>query len=120
MDAAYYEAALSFEAGADYVTFLALTDDESVAECVRAAHDYDGLVVADMICVPDLPARARELAALDLDLLAVHTEIDQQALGRTPWKTCASSPKPTPECRWPSPVASTGTPSPTTSPSVLT
>jgi 3-hexulose-6-phosphate synthase len=83
MDAAYYEAALSFAAGADYVTFLALTDNESVAECVRAAHDHDGLVVADMICVPDLPARARELAALDVDVLAVHTGVDQQALGRT-------------------------------------
>jgi 3-hexulose-6-phosphate synthase len=84
MDAAYYEAALSFDAGADYVTFLALTDDGSVAECVRAARDRGGLVVADMICVPGLAQRARRLASLGADILAVHTGVDQQALGRTP------------------------------------
>lgn len=84
MDAAYYEAAMSFEAGADYVTFLAVTDDGSVAECVRAAHDHGGVVVADMMCVPDLSARARALAALGVGVLAVHTGVDQQTLGRTP------------------------------------
>jgi 3-hexulose-6-phosphate synthase len=84
MDAAYDEAALSFDAGADYVTFLALTDDGSVTESVRAARDRGGLVVADMICVPDLARRARQLAALGVDILAVHTGVDQQARGRTP------------------------------------
>ena len=84
MDAAYYEAALSFDAGADYVTFLALTDDGSAAQCVRAARDRGGLVVADMICVPGLVQRARRLAELGADIIAVHTGVDQQALGRTP------------------------------------
>jgi 3-hexulose-6-phosphate synthase len=84
MDAAYYEAALSFDAGADYVTFLGLTDDGSVTECARAARDRGGLVVADMICVPDLAQRARQLARLGTDILAVHTGVDQQARGRTP------------------------------------
>ena len=84
MDAAYCEAVLSFDAGADYVTFLALTDDGSVAESVRAARDHGGRVVADMICVPDLARRARQLAELGVDILAVHTGVDQQAQGRTP------------------------------------
>lgn len=84
MDAAYYEAALSFDAGADYVTFLAVTDDGSVTEAVRAARDSGGLVVADMICVPDLAQRAGRLAGLGVDILAVHTGVDQQARGRTP------------------------------------
>ncbi len=84
MDAAYDEAALSFDAGADYVTFLALTDDGSVTECVRAARDRGGQVVADLICVPDLAPRAAQLASLGADILAVHTGVDQQARGRTP------------------------------------
>ncbi len=85
MDAAHDEAALSFDAGADYVTILALTDDGSVGEAVRAASEYEGRqVVADMICVPDLTARAHQLAALGVDILAVHTGVDQQARGRTP------------------------------------
>ncbi|MFT3876645.1 MAG: orotidine 5'-phosphate decarboxylase [Propioniciclava sp.] len=85
MDAAHYEAVLSFDAGADYVTILALTDDGSVTEAVRAAAEYEGRqIVADMICVPDLPARAHQLAALGVDVIAVHTGVDQQAQGRTP------------------------------------
>jgi 3-hexulose-6-phosphate synthase len=37
-----------------------------------------------MICVPDLPGRIRELEALGVQGLAVHTGVDQQAAGRTP------------------------------------
>lgn len=84
MDAAYLEAKLSFEAGADYVTILALTDDGSVTGAVQAARECGAKVVADMICVPNLAERARLLAELGVDVLAVHTGVDQQALGRTP------------------------------------
>lgn len=84
MDAAYLEAKLSFEAGADYVTILALTDDGSVTGAVQAARECGAKVVADMICVPNLAERARLLAVLGVDVLSVHTGVDQQALGRTP------------------------------------
>ena len=84
MDAAEYEADLAFAAGADYVTILAITDDLSVAECVRAARARGRKVMADMICVPDLAGRARVLADLGVDVIAVHTGVDQQAHGRTP------------------------------------
>ena len=84
MDAAHLEARMSFDAGADYVTILALTDDGSVAEAVRAANECGGRIVADMICVPDLAGRARRLAELGVHVLAVHTGVDQQAAGRTP------------------------------------
>ena len=84
MDAAGFEAAMAFDAGADYVTVLAVTDDLSVAECVRAAREHGRKVVADMICVADLAARARTLEELGADVIAVHTGVDQQARGRTP------------------------------------
>jgi 3-hexulose-6-phosphate synthase len=84
MDAASYEAELAFAAGADYVTILAVTDDLSVAECLRAARSCGGKVMADMICVPDLTGRARVLEDLGVDVIAVHTGVDQQARGRTP------------------------------------
>jgi 3-hexulose-6-phosphate synthase len=84
MDAAEYEAGLAFAAGADYVTILAVTDDLSVAGCVRAARARGRKVMADMICVPDLAGRARVLADLGVDVIAVHTGVDQQARGRTP------------------------------------
>lgn len=84
MDAAGYEAELAYAAGADYVTILAVTDDLSVAECVRAARACGGKVMADMICVPDLAGRARALEDAGVDVIAVHTGVDQQARGRTP------------------------------------
>ena len=40
--------------------------------------------MADLICVPDLVARARRLQELGVHVVAVHTGVDQQALGRTP------------------------------------
>ena len=84
MDAAGMEAHLAFDAGADYVTFLALTDDLSVAECVRVAQEQGRKVMADMICVTDLANRARELEDAGVHVIAVHTGVDQQARGRTP------------------------------------
>jgi 3-hexulose-6-phosphate synthase len=84
MDAADLETRLCFDAGADYVTFLALTDDLTVRACVEVANEYGCQVMADMICVPDLPARALTLESLGVHVIAVHTGVDQQAQGRTP------------------------------------
>jgi 3-hexulose-6-phosphate synthase len=84
MDAADLEARLCFDAGSDYVTFLALTDDSTVAACVEVAREYGRRVMADMICVPDLAVRAAALQSLGVDIIAVHTGVDQQAQGRTP------------------------------------
>jgi 3-hexulose-6-phosphate synthase len=84
MDAADIEARLCFEAGADYVTFLALTDNLTVEACVSAADAYGCQVMADMICVPDLAGRAMTLESLGVHVIAVHTGVDQQARGRTP------------------------------------
>lgn len=41
-------------------------------------------VLADMICVDDLPARVCLLEEAGADMLAVHTGTDQQAAGRKP------------------------------------
>jgi 3-hexulose-6-phosphate synthase len=83
IDAAKYEAHICFEAGADYVTFLALTDDLTVEACVAAASVAGRKAMADMICVSDLVGRARRLKELGVELLAVHTGVDQQANGLT-------------------------------------
>lgn len=84
MDAGSYEAGLTFQAGADYTTVLAVTDDKTIEDVVAAARKTSGKVVADMICVSNLTTRARELEHLGIDMIAVHTGVDQQAQGRTP------------------------------------
>lgn len=84
MDAGGAEAAICFEAGADYVTVLAVTDILTVSACVETSKKYQGRIVADMICVDDLAKRAAELEAAGVRDMAVHTGIDQQHAGRTP------------------------------------
>ena len=83
-DAGAYEAAQCFRAGADYVTVLGVCDLVTIAESVAVAKEYGGSVVADMICVPDLRPRTRELLDVGVQNIAVHTGIDQQKAGRTP------------------------------------
>ena len=84
MDAGAYEARLAFDAGADYVTALGVTDLATVAACLKTAAEYGRTVVVDMICVDDLKTRIAQLEGIGVRALAVHTGVDQQAVGRTP------------------------------------
>lgn len=90
MDAGAYEARLAFDAGADYVTVLAVTDDLTIKGCVDEARRHGRQVMADMICVGDVAARVAALEALGVDVIAVHTGADQQASGRTPLQDLAA------------------------------
>ncbi|AOZ31847.1 3-hexulose-6-phosphate synthase [Salmonella enterica] len=83
MDGGHFESQLLFDAGADYVTVLGVTDVLTIQSCIRAAKEA-GKQVVDMICVDDLPARVRLLEEAGADMLAVHTGTDQQAAGRKP------------------------------------
>lgn len=84
MDGGFLESELAYEAGAEYVTVLAVADDLTIQSCVKAARKANKKVVVDMLCVDDLEKRIYELEKLDVDFLAVHTGADQQTVGRTP------------------------------------
>ena len=84
MDSGAWETEEAMAAGADYVTVLGVSEDATVRNCLETAERYGREVVVDMLCVPDLPGRIRELEALGVRGLAVHTGVDQQAAGRTP------------------------------------
>lgn len=84
MDAGAYEAKVALDAGASYVTVLAVTDDLTIREVADTAHRYGAKAVADMICVGDMARRIAEIEGMGVDILAVHTGVDQQAAGRTP------------------------------------
>ena len=84
MDSGAWETEEAMSAGADYVTVLGVSEDVTVRNCLETATRYGREVVVDMICVPDLPGRIRQLEALGVQGLAVHTGVDQQAAGRTP------------------------------------
>lgn len=84
MDAGGLETACLLDAGAKYVTVLALTDDQTVLDCVMEAERRGCYVMADMICVRDIPERVARLEEMGAHVIAVHTGVDQQKQGRTP------------------------------------
>ena len=83
MDGGHFESQLLFDAGADYVTVLGVTDVLTIQSCILAAKEAGKQVMVDMICVDYLPARVRMLEEAGADMLAVHTGTDQAA-GRKP------------------------------------
>lgn len=84
MDAGEYEADLAFDAGADYVTVLGVSDLGTIKGCLESARKHNRHAFVDMVCVPDLAARVAELEAIGVRDIAVHVGVDLQAQGRTP------------------------------------
>lgn len=84
MDGGKLEAGYACEAGADIVTVLAVSDDLTVRGVISEAHRHSRQVMADLICVPDVAARARELDGMGVDYICVHTAYDIQSTGKTP------------------------------------
>lgn len=82
MDAGEFEADKCFEAGADIVTVLGVSYDETIEGVVRSAKTHGGQVMVDMIGVMDLAARARELDKMGVDYICVHTAFDIQGTGQ--------------------------------------
>lgn len=84
MDGGEYEASLAFEAGADWTTVLALADEVTIAQAVKAARSFKAKIMVDMIGVTDIAGRATAMEALGADCVCVHTAIDVQHTGRNP------------------------------------
>lgn len=84
MDGGYYESQLGFEAGAEYVTVLGVSDNLTIQNCMKAAKDFGKQVVVDMLCIDNLAEKVEEFETMDVDVIAVHTGADQQEEGRTP------------------------------------
>mgnify|MGYP000973834422 CR=1 FL=1 len=84
MDAGRIEAKSAFKAGADIVSVLGASDDETIRSCVAVAKEYSKSVLVDMIDVRDLEKRAAEIDKLGVDYICVHTAFDVQKTGKNP------------------------------------
>jgi 3-hexulose-6-phosphate synthase/6-phospho-3-hexuloisomerase len=84
IDTGAVEVEMAAKSGADVVIILALSDDDTIAEAIRAARKYGCQVMADLINVPDPVKRAKEVEELGVDYLNVHVGIDQQMKGMDP------------------------------------
>ncbi|MGR8934887.1 MAG: bifunctional 3-hexulose-6-phosphate synthase/6-phospho-3-hexuloisomerase [Gammaproteobacteria bacterium] len=85
MDAGEYEAAPFYAAGADICTVLGVSGTATIAGVVKAAKANNGEVQVDLINVPDKAQCAREAAQLGAQIVGVHTGLDAQAAGQTPF-----------------------------------
>lgn len=85
MDAGEYEAAPFYAAGADICTVLGVSGLATIAGVVKAAKAHNGEVQVDLINVPDKRECAREAAKLGTRIIGVHTGLDAQAAGQTPF-----------------------------------
>jgi 3-hexulose-6-phosphate synthase len=90
MDAAGYEVSQASAAGADIITILAAAEDESIKGAVAEAKKQSKQILADMISVKDIAARANELDELGVDYICVHTGYDLQAVGKNSFEDLAT------------------------------
>jgi 3-hexulose-6-phosphate synthase/6-phospho-3-hexuloisomerase len=87
MDAGRVEFEAAAKAGAHIATVLAGASDATIRDCVEAGRNYGIQVEVDLINVGDPAARAKECAALGVDIIGVHCGIDQQMTGKDPFET---------------------------------
>ncbi len=89
MDAGEYEATPFFEAGGDITTVLGAADTATVNGVIKAANANGGEAQIDLIGVEDKAAVAKEAAGNGAHIIGVHTGLDAQAAGQTPFADLA-------------------------------
>src|SRR5579864_2889523 len=85
MDTGAFEVEIAAKAGADLVTVLGASDDDTIAEAVRAGEKYGAEVVVDLLNVPDPLARTKRAHELGAAAVCLHVGIDMQMQGKTPF-----------------------------------
>jgi 3-hexulose-6-phosphate synthase/6-phospho-3-hexuloisomerase len=85
MDAGEYEAAPFYAAGADICTVLGVSGLATITGVIKAANTYNAEAQIDLINVPNKLECAREAAKLGAHIIGVHTGLDAQATGQTPF-----------------------------------
>ena len=85
MDAGFYEAEPFYKAGADICTVLGTADLGTIKGVIDVANKYGKKAQVDLINVADKKARTQEVAKLGAHIIGVHTGLDQQAAGQTPF-----------------------------------
>lgn len=85
MDTGSFEVEIAAKAGADLVTVLGTSDDDTIADAVRGGEKYGVEVMVDLLNVPDPVARTRRAAELGAAAVCWHVGIDMQMRGESPF-----------------------------------
>ena len=90
MDAGGYESEPFYKAGADICTVLGAAGIATIKGVIDAANKYGKECQVDMINVADKAALAKEAVAAGAHIIGVHTGLDAQAAGHTPFADLAT------------------------------
>ena len=85
MDAGEYEATPFYAAGADIVTVLGVSGLATCQGVIKAANAHGAEAQIDLINVEDKVACARATAEAGAQIMGIHTGLDAQAAGHTPF-----------------------------------
>lgn len=85
MDAGEYEATPFYMAGADICTVLGASSITTIKGVTKAAYAYNAEVQVDLINVADKKECAKTCADLGAQIIGIHTGLDAQACGQTPF-----------------------------------
>jgi len=86
MDAGEYESTPFYEAGGDICTVLGVSDKATMGGVIKAANANNSEAQIDLISVKDKAKCATEAAANGAQIIGVHTGLDAQAAGQTPFE----------------------------------
>ncbi|PPC92090.1 MAG: 3-hexulose-6-phosphate synthase [Methylobacter sp.] len=86
MDAGEYEATPFYAAGADICTVLGVSGLATIGGVIKAANAHGAEAQVDLINVDDKISLARAAADMGAHIMGVHTGLDAQAAGHTPFR----------------------------------
>lgn len=86
MDAGEYEATPFYKAGGSICTVLGAADMATISGVIKAANASGAEAQVDLIGVADKEAVAKEAAAKGAQIIGVHTGLDAQAAGHSPFE----------------------------------
>lgn len=82
VDTGAMEVEMAAKAGADIIAMLAISDNSTIEDALRAAKKYGVKIMVDLLTTPDPVERSKELERIGVDYICVHVGIDQQMTGR--------------------------------------
>ena len=85
MDAGEEEASIAFEAGADIVTVLGVTNEATMAGAIQSASKCQGQIMVDMMQVNHPVELGKQFIQMGCDILCVHTAYDLQSSQDSPY-----------------------------------
>ena len=85
MDAGRAEMEMAAKAGANIAVVMGDAPESTIKECVQAGKNYGIKICVDFINTAKVEERVADIEKWGADYIAVHTAIDDQMCGKTPF-----------------------------------